>query len=144
MAVDFYPRSHVGNDSRLPSSLLWSLYFYPRSHVGNDKMWDLTGVALYDFYPRSHVGNDRWMISPPAFTLKFLSTFPRRERRVPERRSIRCDRYFYPRSHVGNDTRRHPSFEYPSHFYPRSHVGNDDNAYKASLYGSDISIHVPT
>ena len=54
------------------------------------------------FYPRSHVGNDLLCNMIDEAYMKFLSTFPRRERLLTfSRGSRKMD--FYPRSHVGND-----------------------------------------
>ena len=39
-------------------STVHHINFYPRSHVGNDNVPFIADKIQIDFYPRSHVGND--------------------------------------------------------------------------------------
>ncbi len=109
----------------METPLLPSIYFYPRSHVGNDALQFRAKVVEKYFYPRSHVGNDVIARALRHFIEIFLSTFPRRERRLSDVQH-RQGEHFYPRSHVGNDGGEViDTSGMEIDFYPRSHVGND-------------------
>ena len=154
--INFYPRSHVGNDMLYASAVTPVIlflstfprrerlekgtllpgagYFYPRSHVGNDG-WEQPKKPMADhFYPRSHVGNDTAQEHAVRVVNGFLSTFPRRER--PGSTCLRrAHTNFYPRSHVGNDRYyRMGVSRWTGHFYPRSHVGNDRNSFCYKIF----------
>ena len=145
-SLDFYPRSHVGNDPHHgveESDMGWN--FYPRSHVGNDNISlesKLCNRWFLSTFPRRErlLKMSRLMNSE----LIFLSTFPRRERRVYSFFPRANFTYFYPRSHVGNDTMPTWRTRTARNFYPRSHVGNDGHPRRLWQWGGKISIHVPT
>ena len=118
-ALDFNPRSRVGNDIPLTFRKRCNLNFNPRSRVGNDYRF-LPG------YPRQSIS-----IHVPAWGTTsalgisvtsenaFQSTFPRGER------------HFY-----------HFSFSFLVNFNPRSRVGND-LLFNCFFVHPTISIHVP-
>ena len=91
--MNFYPRSHVGNDCWRFRNCQSYGYFYPRSHVGNDGRVQVDSPKRPKFlstFPRRERRPGSW---PLLGWLKFLSTFPRRERRF-------CYRIERQRQHI--------------------------------------------
>ena len=164
--ADFYPRSHVGNDSKYACAELMGQEFlstFPRRERPVAVLF-LSPVATFlSTFPR----RERPIDNEIKFELfAFLSTFPRRERlmQIPSS-SLTCWTFLstFPRrerplsgakSHIltvflstfprRERPARDTTLENASNFYPRSHVGNDGRTMDEQVWLHDISIHVPT
>ncbi len=85
------------------SSLLKHQNFNPRSREGSDQTLSSIESPLCDFNPRSREGSDILKAQVNDDFLKFQSTLPRRERRIPFTPRQACVTYFNPRSREGSD-----------------------------------------
>ena len=142
-------------------------YFNPRPHKGDDQQTTNLGLNKIISIHVPTRGTTRCEVFMAGCTTKFQSTSPQGGRQVIKGQSRRLVYDFNPRPHKGDDD--HPHLLIPTiiqHFNPRPHKGDDPVilnficgvfAFQSTspqggrhkqarkfLYGTKISIHVPT